>query len=534
MVSQMEAAVTKANGQRGAQKTLSKNTSRDSKAIQSKKSNGRKPKEPTGTDIVPVMKLRAIDIVDNGSPFQITAGKGADGTETPSVFHMPGPVAQAAEKFDGSLPPDPSLVTDPELLELLQQLSETIDTANTVLDAAAEVGQPELETAEEAGNMDGGQSAPVPEQPVPEEDDLPLAAHGAGPPQNGSHSAKTEKAGLGLVANAALAGLILAAGGAWLVHTNPWLLDQIQEHTAQATSGFDTATSPDASKDQSALLIPAKTNAAVGKQKVASVMPAAPIMVPPSAEPVPMQTPVGSPDTTAAKDADTRPVRTSPGETAPLNVALGHASGASETSIMAQGLPDDTRLTKGKDLGSGNWLLSANDLDGLALAAGKNAKEGNHVIEFIAVKSDGSVPETRKIDVVVEKAPASTSAISKVQANAVASLPAAGTAVAKQEPVDEKPAGPTAKAEPEQLSPLSPAEVTALLTRGTRLMSEGDVAGARLLLEYAAQRGSKDAMVKLAESYDPQHLSKLPVRGVLPDAESAARWYDRAAKAGAR
>lgn len=531
MVSQMEVAVSKANGQHGAQKARSKSTSRGNKAIQNKKSNGRKPKEPTGTDIVPVMKLRAIDIVDNGSDAQKTTGEGANGGETPPVLHMPGPATETPETLDAVLASDPSLVTDPELLELLQQLSETIDTANTVLDAAAEVGQPDL-AAVEAQGPGGGESASVSEPPAPEEEDVPPLAAQEGPPLNGATpaKAKTDRAGFGLVANAALAGLILAAGAAWLVHTNPWLLDQFQQRTGQTMTAPYTAGS-DASKDQSALSVPAKTDAVISKEKIASVPPATPAMAPPSAEPVPMQTRAGATNAAAANEANAEPVRAHPGQAAPLKVALGHVSGGSETSIMAQGLPNDSRLTKGKNLGSGNWLLGASDIDGLAFVAGKNAKEGNHVIEFIAVKSDGSVPETRKITVVVDKSPDQAKAMTKVKASAVASLPASGMTVAKQEPVQDAPTASATDLQPAQPS-LSPAEIKALLTRGTGLLSEGDVAGARLLLEYAAERGSKDAMVKLAQSYDPQHLSKLSVRGVKPDTDIAARWYHRAARAG--
>jgi TPR repeat protein len=69
-----------------------------------------------------------------------------------------------------------------------------------------------------------------------------------------------------------------------------------------------------------------------------------------------------------------------------------------------------------------------------------------------------------------------------------------------------------------------------LFTRGDTLLSQGDVAGARLLLEYAANSGNKQAMVRLGNSYDPEHLAKLGVRGVQPDEARAVHWYDRAAK----
>jgi len=54
-----------------------------------------------------------------------------------------------------------------------------------------------------------------------------------------------------------------------------------------------------------------------------------------------------------------------------------------------------------------------------------------------------------------------------------------------------------------------------------------------LLLEYAANSGNKQAMVRLGNSYDPEHLAKLGVRGVQPDEARAVHWYNRAAKSAA-
>ena len=67
--------------------------------------------------------------------------------------------------------------------------------------------------------------------------------------------------------------------------------------------------------------------------------------------------------------------------------------------------------------------------------------------------------------------------------------------------------------------------------RGDTLLREGDVAGARLLFEYAAERGGKKAMVKLGESYDAKYLRKLGVHGIQPDDTQAAHWYERASEA---
>ena len=98
-----------------------------------------------------------------------------------------------------------------------------------------------------------------------------------------------------------------------------------------------------------------------------------------------------------------------------------------------------------------------------------------------------------------------------------------------------KPAAPIAQETPVKKSPAVPVitrqEIKTLMTRANALLENGDVAGARLLLEYAAQRGSRQAMIVMGNTYDPEHLASLGVHGVKPDQEQAAFWNDLAAKA---
>lgn len=206
---------------------------------------------------------------------------------------------------------------------------------------------------------------------------------------------------------------------------------------------------------------------------------------------------------------------------------------------MVQGVPKEAKLSAGKDLGSGNWLLGATDLEGLDLETAMGLKPGDYELEVIVVKSDGSVPVTHKLAVEVQPASSAPAAAPPMRASA-AGLVAAAPETTYARPgvaieVASVPAeSPTEKTSPVAAEPtLSPEEVRTILTRGDALLEEGDVAGARLLLEYAAQRGNKDAMVKLARSYDPQHLAKLGVHGVKANPEKATHWYARAATAGA-
>ena len=69
--------------------------------------------------------------------------------------------------------------------------------------------------------------------------------------------------------------------------------------------------------------------------------------------------------------------------------------------------------------------------------------------------------------------------------------------------------------------------------RGNELIEEGDVAGARLYYQRAVDLGLANAAIALAETYDPNELSRWRVRGLRPDIEEAKRWYEHALKLGA-
>ena len=76
-------------------------------------------------------------------------------------------------------------------------------------------------------------------------------------------------------------------------------------------------------------------------------------------------------------------------------------------------------------------------------------------------------------------------------------------------------------------------EISNLLRRGQDLASQGDLAGARLLLRRAAEAGDAQSMQALGATYDSTVLAKLKVIGVAPDDARARAWYQRAAAAGA-
>jgi TPR repeat protein len=75
---------------------------------------------------------------------------------------------------------------------------------------------------------------------------------------------------------------------------------------------------------------------------------------------------------------------------------------------------------------------------------------------------------------------------------------------------------------------ISATEVHALLARGNALEATGDLAGARLVFQRAAEAGNARAAFMLAETYDPIVLETLRESGLASNIETARVWYAKA------
>ena len=75
-------------------------------------------------------------------------------------------------------------------------------------------------------------------------------------------------------------------------------------------------------------------------------------------------------------------------------------------------------------------------------------------------------------------------------------------------------------------------ELAFLVRRGESLISSGDLAAARLMLQRAAEGGDVHAALALASTYDPNTIKKLGIQGLAADEAMARLWYERAAQFG--
>jgi hypothetical protein len=109
---------------------------------------------------------------------------------------------------------------------------------------------------------------------------------------------------------------------------------------------------------------------------------------------------------------------------------------------------------------------------------------------------------------------------------APSAAPPAPSAAAQAAPPAAAPAPPVRR--------LSPDELGTLLKRANSLLTIGDIAAARLLLERAADAQEADAALLLARTYDPLVLGTKDARSITPDPALARIWYRRAVELGSQ
>ena len=103
------------------------------------------------------------------------------------------------------------------------------------------------------------------------------------------------------------------------------------------------------------------------------------------------------------------------------------------------------------------------------------------------------------------------------------------SAVANSDPVPDHPAGPSSTPSSTTGARSVPAplaeETTRMKARARELLADGSVASARALLEDAASGGDAESEYLLAQTYDPQALTRSGVIGVAGDVGKAEAFY---------
>jgi len=221
-------------------------------------------------------------------------------------------------------------------------------------------------------------------------------------------------------------------------------------------------------------------------------------------------------------------IATEAGTQVPLSIAITPPGAAPPRSfVRVKGLPPMAALSDGHAIAPGAWAVALTALPNLQITVPVGAI-GRSEIVITLVALDGAVLAEAKsaLDVSVarqaERPPSPREPGLPPGASmlrAVVPLPSA------VEPT--RPAPRNLPTPPEQERALR------MLKKGEEQLAEGNVAGARLLYERAAEAGLALGAMSLAATFDADELAKLQVRGIQADAKEARRWYERARQLGA-
>ncbi len=180
--------------------------------------------------------------------------------------------------------------------------------------------------------------------------------------------------------------------------------------------------------------------------------------------------------------------------------------------LLLRGLPSEATLSAGKKSASGAWMVKDEDVQDLTLRVG-SARGGDYPVEVYLLESAAGPPARHNFVLRVDTAPRIyTAGLDTSWTTALLDM-------AFFRGADETPAS----------APPAPAD---LLSRAKQLLAEGDIAGARLLLQYLAERGQGEAAYELARTFDRDMLAALGASSIDGDLERARRWYALASQKG--
>jgi hypothetical protein len=192
--------------------------------------------------------------------------------------------------------------------------------------------------------------------------------------------------------------------------------------------------------------------------------------------------------------------------------------------FLFTGLPQGVTLSPGGNFGD-FWAVNAGVIKDLTLTAPKDYS-GSFKIWITRSRNQSTTAQSASVNVTISRPAGAPAVAAAPPLVAPATMPTAAAAPTFPEAREPGPAPSPARGK----SP--PANEQMLMTRADESFKKGDVSGARVIYEYLAVQGSAAAAMAMGESYDPQVLSKLVVKGLDPDAKKARQWYEKAEQLG--
>jgi hypothetical protein len=209
-------------------------------------------------------------------------------------------------------------------------------------------------------------------------------------------------------------------------------------------------------------------------------------------------------------------IQAEPASQAPLGIKVDPADAIPSSSfVRLRGFPTSVSLTEGHAIAPGAWAIPLFGLSSLKAIVPAGVS-GRAEILITLVDVDGNTLAYAKTALVIGSSPAETVTPESPRPPPVASLP--------------KQAAP----QPPVLSAETKAQAERMLANGLKQLDQGNIGAARMFLQRAAEEGSGEAALKLAETFDPAVLARVaPLAVKSADLKEAKRWYEKARELGA-
>lgn len=206
------------------------------------------------------------------------------------------------------------------------------------------------------------------------------------------------------------------------------------------------------------------------------------------------------------------------GRALPMRLSIQRGQVEDYSFVMFRGVPKDVTISAGFRVKE-TWAVALQDVEQLSLATPAGF-QGTFNLDVILIKGEDTPAEKRRMAVTIGKPGSMVSDMNSRSGVVTASIPSQASSLSHL-PLRQS-----------SRPPLRPAQERAILNKAAVLIDANDVASARLLFEYAANRGSAKAALAMGQTFDPAFFRSAEIIGMLPDPQKAKAWYKEAAALG--
>ncbi len=210
----------------------------------------------------------------------------------------------------------------------------------------------------------------------------------------------------------------------------------------------------------------------------------------------------------------------------PLDISALPANAMTPIALRISGLPASAYLTKGVEISEGEWMLKASEIAQAELVV-PHTDTSALALQVSALEESTGLPAAPSQDLKVELDMAAVPAPGVPQPKLQEAVIVPAAAAADQG--FNKTELPTAV--PIPLESMDP-EVQSWMSKGEKLLGDGDVLAARQFFLRAYKKDTPSAAFGVGQTYDPAVYEKRNIRGLAPSAKLAAEWYGKAAATG--